>query len=126
MSLFNVAPPRTERSSTDVAVTVLCIASVAVGAVFHRKAGTCGTGHYLAFQMVGAILISLVEELVQTRYDALLASIVAYILNVAAFSLLIRAWYRRASRERYVIGALALTGFYLLSYFFLLPTVDCP
>jgi hypothetical protein len=48
------------------------------------------------------------------------------VLNVGLFSLLIRMWYRRASDGRYILGAIALTAVYLFSYFFLLPTVDCP
>ncbi|HYR78658.1 MAG TPA: hypothetical protein VEO55_01555 [Candidatus Dormibacteraeota bacterium] len=125
--LFQPSPPRPERTPADLGITVLCVAVVAVAVVFSRKSGACGTSHYLAFQMLGAILVSFSQELLgQTRYDAVVASALAYLLNIATFSALIRLWYVKASQERYLWGALALTGLYLLSHFFLLPTAGCP
>jgi hypothetical protein len=77
--------------------------------------------------MLSAMAVTTVQELVgQSRYDALAADVLAYLLNVGFFGALIRVWYRRASEERYVIGALGITAAYLISYFLLLPTVNCP
>jgi hypothetical protein len=124
-SIFHPPPP-VERSLADIAVTSVCVATVAVGALFSRKTGACGTSHYLAFQMLAGMVMSIVEEVWVSRYTSSLVSLIAYVLNVAVFSLIVRAWYRRASQDRYVLGALALTVAYLISYFYLLPTVDCP
>ena len=124
--IFQSPPAPPERSRTDVGITAVCIATVAVAALFSRKTGACGTGHYVFFKLLGGMLVSLVEEVWQSRYDRIIADVAAYLLNVAVFCALVRVWYRKASQGRYIWGALALTGFYLLSYFFLLPTVDCP
>jgi hypothetical protein len=121
------APHSTEsRSRFALATTVLCVAIIAVAAVFTRKTGACGTGHYVFFQLLGGMLVSVVEEVWQSQYDRLIANALAYVLNVGVFVLLIRAWYRKASSGRYIIGAIGLTAVYLISYFYLLPTVDCP
>src|SRR4051812_6224637 len=118
---------RVERSFADVAVAILCVVAVGIAALFHRKTGACGTAHYLFFQLLGGMVVSIMEELaVATRFDTFLASVLAYVLNVGLFSVLVRAWYRRAPKDRYVIGALGITIAYLASYFFLLPTMDCP
>jgi len=124
--LFEDPPAAESRSRVAVVVTAGCIASVAVAALFARKTGACGTGHYVLFQLLGGMLVSLVEEIWQSRHDRAIADVLAYVLNVGVFLLLIGTWYRKASPGRYLIGATALTAIYLLSYFFLLPTVDCP
>jgi len=105
---------------------MVCIAIVAVAVMFHRRTGACGTSHYLIFQLLGGMLVSIVEDFWRSRYDALAGQVLAYLLNVGLFVLLIRLWHRKASERRYLLGLIALTAAYLCSYFFLLPTVDCP
>jgi hypothetical protein len=121
-------PLSAEPSRMKRGVTALCLAAVAIAALFSRKTGACGTAHYLFFQLLGGSIVSTIEDVSQRPlpYDRLIASVLIYGLNVAAFCGLLRLWYRKTSESRYVWGALALTSVYLVSYFYLLPTVDCP
>jgi len=121
--------PRTEdRPRSHRIVAGLCIAGVAIAALFSRKTGACGTAHYLFFQLLGGSVVSTIEDVSQRAipYDRLIANVLIWGFNVAAFSALLRLWYRKSSTRWFVFGALALTGLYLASYFFFFPTRDCP
>jgi len=117
-------PPR--RSRRDFGIAAVCVATIAVGALVSRWAITCGVSHGFFFQALGMIVMGVSQALIgETRYDVLLVNAIAYALDVGVFFMLVRAWYRRASADRYLIGVLGITAVYLVSYAVRLPGV-CP
>ncbi len=94
--------------------------------MFHRRTGACGTAHYLVFQLLGGTVVSILEMVWVSRYDRIIANALTVFLNAGVYTLLVVFWYRRGPERWHVVGLLGLTVVYLVSYFFLFPTVDCP
>jgi hypothetical protein len=116
----------TERFERNVSVPIVCVIAVAVASLFSRKTGACGTAHYLFFRLSGALVANAITELWDTPYAAAIERGAGIVLNVAAFCLIVRLWYRKAPDKWYGTGVIVWTVLYITSYFFFFPTLDCP
>ena len=117
----------------------VCVAIVAVSAFFDPLTGRCGTGPYLMFQMLGALLADAVHSLCAACDDRGLRHAAAVLVNVGVYSITIALLYLKGqfflprpgpsastSRAWFVPALLTWTAVYLASYFFLFPAASCP
>jgi hypothetical protein len=107
-------------------VLTVCVAAVLVASFFSRRAGACGTAHYLFFRLMGGLVAELIVDFSGVELGTLIEKPLAILFNVGVFVLLIRFWKRRAPARWHLIGLVALTVLYLASYFYFFPTRDCP
>ena len=117
-------PP--SRTRFEFWFAIACVLIVFVSSFTSRRTGACGTTHYATLQIVAGTIVSLMESVLVTRYDRLIADGLAIALNVVAFGLVLALWYRNAENKWYIAGCVVGTCVYLLLYFFLYPTTACP
>jgi len=106
------------------ALLLVCMVAVAWVSFLTPRIGKCGSAlYFLTRALAGLALLASGISSIQTQAIGLG---VAALLNAVVFVAPALVWYRKAPRNWYVAGVLTWTGLYLLSYFFLLPTPDCP
>jgi|SRR5437868_2077999 hypothetical protein len=100
----------------------ICVSLVAISAFFDPWVGKCGTGPYVMFQLLGALLHTgpIVVNV------AVFSSTVALLYLKGADFLPTRRPDASTSRTWFVPALLTWTVFYLASYFVLFPTTSCP
>jgi len=106
------------------ALFIVCVTAVAWASFLTPRVGKCGSALYFLTRVVAGLTL-LASGIASIQTQAIGLGVAAF-LSVVVFGVPALVWYRKAPRSWYVAGVLTWTGLYLVSYFFLLPTSDCP